>query len=83
MTRWGPAGPAARACASPRGCSARPERKFNLVCLAVTKLGGGSEVKFPGHWLTKSGLEERLENKMRTERRKEGPFQMAKACRSF
>lgn len=52
-----------------------PVKKLNLVCLKVANLkGGGGEVRFPGHWLTKDGLEKELRHKARTEGRKEGPF---------
>lgn len=34
------------------------------------KRGGGGEIRFPGHWLTKDGLEKELGNKVRAEGRK-------------
>lgn len=42
----------------------------------VTNLrrGGGGEIRFPGHWLTKDGSEKELGNKVRAEGKKEGPF---------
>lgn len=41
------------------------------------------EVRFPGHRLTKDGLEKELRNKARAEGREEGAFEMAEACTSL